>query len=95
MFTLIPLFGKKIEDLTLEDLSKVKSVLKLDIELTEDLRKAGIALLKGSGINTAAELIQSPDSIQQLLSFFQQQKQHVDVNDNVVIRCPHCQNFFF
>lgn len=92
MITLLPLLGKRIEDLTLIDLERVKKALKIDVQLTEELRAAGIAMLKGDGINTAADMIQSPESVQKLLSFFQ--KPPAVVDDKPVIRCPHCNLFF-
>lgn len=93
MLALLPLLGKKIEDLTLLDLEKVKTALKIDVELTEEMRAAGVAMLKGEGINTAADMIQTPESIQKLLAIFQKPKPPVD--DKPVIRCPHCNLFFF
>jgi len=93
MLSLFPLLGKRLEDLTAGDLTKIKSVLKIDVELTDELKEAGIALLRGDSIDTVSDLIQKPESIQKLLSFVQQQKPP-EVHPHQVIRCPHCELFF-
>lgn len=71
----------------------IKDVMKLDIQLNEELRVAGLALLKGEDINVVSDLIQSPESIQKLLSVFAP-PQEVQVNNKLVVRCPHCEQFF-
>lgn len=95
MFTLLPLLGKKIEDLSLDDLNKIKKVLKLDITLTPELRDAGIEMLRSENIDTAADLIKTPESIQKLLSIFQPAKVESEDDSTMVVRCPHCHQFFF
>jgi hypothetical protein len=96
MFSLLPLLGKKVEDLSLDDLSKVAKVMKLDIDVTDELRDAGLALLKGENIEKVADLIQSPDSVQKLLAVFQTKKSvALSAPGKQVLRCPHCELFFF
>lgn len=96
MFTLLPLLGKSVADLTLADLQKVVSVLKLNIDVTDELRSAGLALLKGENIDKVADLIQSPESVQKLLSVFTQKPPEALAEPvRQVIRCPHCELFFF
>jgi len=74
MFTLLPLLSKRLEELTPDDFSKIASVMKIDVELTDELKDAGFALLRGDSIDTVADLIQKPESIKKLLIFFKEQK---------------------
>lgn len=92
MLTLLPLLGKKISDLTLEDITRVRDFMKLDVVVTPELRDAGIALLQGMDIDSVADMIQSPESVQQLMSLFVKPKPIEPLKQ--VIRCPHCDLFF-
>lgn len=94
MFALLPLLGKKLDDLTLDDFALIKKTLKVDVEMTDELRSAGIAMLKGEGVNSAADLIQKPESIQKILAFFTGRKPQTEP-EKTVIMCPHCRKFFF
>lgn len=68
---LLPLGSKRFEELTLEDLQLVGTVLDLNVEVTPELKQAAFELLAGNNIHSVSELIQSPESIQQLITFFQ------------------------
>jgi len=93
MFTLLPLLGKRLEDLTPDDLDKVKKAFKINVDLTDELREAGLALLRDDSIDKVADLIQKPESIQKLLSFFKAQEPKT-AHAAAVLRCPHCSLYF-
>lgn len=88
----MPLLSKSVDDLTIDDLAKVRDVLKLDVAVTPELRDAGIALLKGENIHSVADMIKSPDSVQKLMSLFAPPVREEPVKH--VVRCPHCTLFF-
>lgn len=71
LLPLLALKGKSLQDLSLEDLGLVASTLGIRVSVTEELKQAGIALLKGENIDTVADMIQSPDSIRQVMLFLQ------------------------
>lgn len=66
---LLPLAGKRLEDLTLAELNDVREVMGVEVHVTDELKTAGLALLKGQNLDTVADLIQSPDSVKQLIAF--------------------------
>ncbi|UNI73407.1 hypothetical protein ER16_Small3 [Pseudomonas phage ER16] len=43
----------------------------MKVNVTDELMAAGLALLRGQNINTVADMIQTPESIGQLLAFVQ------------------------
>lgn len=92
MLQLLPLLGKRIEDLSLDDLTKVRDALNLKVDVTPELRDAGIALLKGENIDDVSDMIKSPEAVQKLMSLF---ARPIAVTPQAqVIRCPHCEMFF-
>lgn len=64
------LLDKQITDLTTEDIDGVLDALGVQVNVTEELRSAGLALLQGRDINSVADMIQSPESVQQLVAMF-------------------------
>lgn len=68
---LLDLREKRLEDLSLGDLSKIAIVAGVKINITEELKDAGLALLRGENIDTVADMIKSPDSIRQVVQFLQ------------------------
>lgn len=69
LMKLLPLGAKQFDELTLSDLQLVGTTLGLEVDITPELKTAAIQLLAGNNINSVAELIQSPESIQQLITF--------------------------
>lgn len=72
---LLSLKDKRLDDLTLDDLRGVAGVMGIELAITDELKEAGMALLQGRDINTVADMIQSPESIAQLLQFLQGKSQ--------------------
>lgn len=69
---LMPLFGlagRRLDDLTLADLRQVAGALGIQADVTDELKEAGLALLKGNDIHSVADMIKSPESISQLVNF--------------------------
>lgn len=66
---LLPLASKRLEDLTLAELNDVREIMGVEVHVTDELKSAGLALLKGNNLDTVADLIQSPESIKQLIAF--------------------------
>lgn len=93
MAALAPLFSKQIKDLTLDDLNVVKETLDVKVEVTEELKNAATQLLLGMNIGKVSDLIQSPESIKQLMGFFATQKVSA-AEALIIVQCPHCTNFF-
>lgn len=90
---LAPLVGKDLSDLTLPDLELAAAVFDIEVVATEELRNAALALLQGKNIHSVADLIQSPESVQQLISMFRRSKDTTAANEYLV-RCKHCKEFF-
>lgn len=67
---LLPLLDKRLDELTEEDLSLVVTTIGIKLVVTDELKAAAIALLRGEGIDKASDLIRSPESVAQLVSFF-------------------------
>lgn len=72
---LLSLKDKRLKDLTLDDLRGVADVMGVELAITDELKEAGLALLQGKDIHTVADMIQSPESIAQLLQFLQGRSQ--------------------
>lgn len=64
-----PLMNRTLSSLTIDELKSIGSTLGLKVSITGELRDAALALLKGKSLDTVADLIQQPESIQQLVSF--------------------------
>lgn len=83
---------RKLADLTVDDLRSIADVLGIaDIDVTPELREAGLALLKGQNVDSVADMIQSPESIHQLVSVFQKKTEA----PQPLVKCPHCRELFF
>lgn len=68
---LLHLKDKRLEDVTEGELAQVAAILGIRIDINEELKKAGMALLRGENIHTVADMIQSPESIQKIMLFLQ------------------------
>lgn len=68
---LLHLRGKRLEDITTEELSKIAEILGIKVNVDDELVRAGMALLRGDNIDTVADMIQSPESIQKIMLFLQ------------------------
>lgn len=66
---IMPLMGKTLQELSLSDLSNVADVFGFEVRVTEELKEAALALLKGENINKVADMIQSPESVIMLVDF--------------------------
>lgn len=62
------LLDKQITDLTPADIDGVLGALGVQVNVTDELRAAGLALLQGRDIDSVADMIQSPESVQQLVA---------------------------
>lgn len=90
---LAPLFGKKLSDLSLGDLQVAADTFDVNVPVTEELKTAALALLQGQNIDSVAELVQSPESVQQLISFFKRGA-NPSIPSERLVRCSHCGEFF-
>lgn len=90
---LAPLFGKKLSELSLDDLRVATDVFGVNVPVTEELKLAALSLLQGQSINSVADLVQSPESVQQLISFFKK-TENPAVKPERLVRCTHCAEFF-
>lgn len=61
--------NRRLESLSLDDLRNVSDALGFKVSVTDELKSAALALLKGKSMDTVADLIQQPESIQQLVLF--------------------------
>lgn len=68
---LLHLRNKRLEDVTTEELGKVAEILGIKVNVSDELKRAGMALLRGDSIDTVADMIQSPESIQKIMLFLQ------------------------
>lgn len=92
---LAPLFGKQTRDLVVDDLKTILDVLNIRRPASPELLSAATALLQGRGIDTASDLIQSPEAVQELLEFLQAKpkpsaEEVLEEDERDLVRCPHC-----
>lgn len=66
---LAPLMNRRLESLTLEELRDISTTLDLKIKVTEELKNAALSLLQGKSLDTVADMVTQPESIQQLVLF--------------------------
>lgn len=92
LMKLMPLSSKKVTDLSIDDVRNVHQVLGFTGSVSDDLYSAALALLQNKGIDQAADIIQSPDTISELAGLFQSP---VISDDQTILQCPHCHGFFF
>lgn len=76
---LMYLAGKRLEDLTMSDLQKVSNTMGLEVKITDELQQAALGLLQGKDIHTVADMIQSPDSVAQLINLLRGHGVHGDL----------------
>lgn len=66
---LMPLASKTLDELTVSDLSSVADAFGVKVNVTQELKEAGLALLKGKDIHSVADMIQSPESVLMIVDF--------------------------
>jgi len=76
---LMYLAGKRLEDLTMVDLQKVTNTLGLEVKITSELQQAALGLLQGKDIHTVSDMIQSPESVTQLINLLRGQGVQGDI----------------
>lgn len=90
---MLHLLNKRLEDLGDHDIQTILKQLNVDLAVTPELKNATLALLKGESIHTVADLASSKEAIAKVIGFFQAQPKPQEVS-SVIVRCPHCLNFF-
>lgn len=90
---MLHLLNKRLEDLSDQDIQAILKQLNINLAVTPELKNAALALLKGESIDTVADLAGSKEAITKVINFFQAQPKPEEVS-SVVVRCPHCLNFF-
>lgn len=66
---LTQLKDRTLQSLTREELEGLARTFGISVPITEELRTAGLALLKGESLDTVSDMIQSPESIQLITNF--------------------------
>lgn len=64
-----PLLNRKLDSLSTDEVREIGQAIGLKVTVTEELKDAALALLKGKSLDTVADMIQHPESIQQLVLF--------------------------
>lgn len=92
---LLSLLTKRPEELTDADLTAVLAQFAPGVGLTDELKSAALALMKGEDIHTVSDLIQKPESIKRLVSLAKGTPAAIELEagDEIVRRCRHCGNF--
>lgn len=75
--SLSKLLPRRLESLTLEEIKGISDAFGVKVSVTNELRDAALALLQGKSLDTVADMIQSPESIQQLVLFLKGGLTHV------------------
>lgn len=70
LLELQPLAKKRADELSREDLRLIASAFKLRVPFSDELQDAFLSLLKGKNIHEVSDLIQSPESLNDIVSFF-------------------------
>lgn len=60
--------GRTLESLTADEIGGLAKAFGLNVQITDELKAAGMALLAGKDLNTVNDMIQSPESVLQLVS---------------------------
>lgn len=90
-----PLLGKKVVELTDGDILNAAKAFGIEVNLTDELRQAALGLLQGRGIDQVSDLIQSPESLQQLTSLLKGNALRAEpISDQRLVQCTHCEEFF-
>ena len=71
------LLPRRLESLTLEEIEGISDAFGVKISVTSELRDAALALLQGKSLDTVSDMIQSPESIRQLVLFLKGGLTHV------------------
>ena len=66
---LAALRNRRLESLTREELGGLAKAFGINVPVTEELRVAGLELLKGKSLDSVADMIQSPESVAQIVTF--------------------------
>lgn len=66
---LSPLLNRQVESLSREEVADLANSFGIQVDLTDELREAGLALLRGQDISTVADMIKKPESVAQLVGF--------------------------
>lgn len=66
---LAALRNRRLESLTREELGGLAKAFGVNVPITEELRVAGLELLKGKSLDSVADMIQSPESVAQIVTF--------------------------
>lgn len=64
---LASLRGRRLESLTPAEIGGIAKMFGVNVEVTEELKAAGMALLAGKDLNTVSDMIQDPESVGQLV----------------------------
>lgn len=64
---LASLRDRRLESLTPEEISGIAKMFGVNVEVTDELKAAGMALLAGEDLDTVGDMIQSPESVAQLV----------------------------
>lgn len=88
---LMPLKDRTVSELGIDDLRLIMEVLGVTAEVNDELLQAGVAILKGHGIDRAADIIKNPETVKQLMCLVRG-RPSVAVR---ILECPHCRGFFF
>lgn len=60
--------GRRLESLTATEIGEIAKGFGLDVQITDELKAAGMALLAGKDLNTVSDMIQNPESVIQLVT---------------------------
>lgn len=67
---LAKLKDRRLESLSVAELKEITTMVGLDkLKVTDELKTAGLALLQGKSLDTVSDLINSPESVAQLVTF--------------------------
>lgn len=90
---MLHLLNKRLEELTDAEIQAIFDRFQLVVKIDDTFKDALTALLKGESIHTVADLAGSPQAIQKVIAFVQNQPAQSE-KASVVVQCPHCKNFF-
>lgn len=60
--------GRTLSSLSAEEIGAIAKGFGLHVQISDELKAAGMALLAGKDLNTVNDMIQSPESVLQLVS---------------------------
>lgn len=94
MLSVLKLFGRPIDSLTIDDLGIVRDAFKLSGEITPAMRMAALKAMTNKGATIVADILNNPELIEDLRRFLEPVSQGI-TDASTLVQCARCDGFSF